>query len=228
VQTLKRLHSGHATASRQVGDPPEVVPAQAYEFPVPNVDPVEAYRTFTRAWAPDALVLLHPELFAEYAHRTDVDLSCRVPRSQVRVGVAVFALAAAGLIRFSVRRPRLIGFGRILLQPVEGLTQDRMSPPSQAIWVSDLILASVYSADRRPPPGLGILGGLQGCSARAALMSGMATKHGWDVVPDPRYREASASAARILSHRWTTFRCDYTRLHRALSPAKPPSRSSGG
>lgn len=228
-QTLDRLRRGQVASAGPPDDDPAHVfsPAAAYEFPVPKVNPVATYQVFTRGWAPDALVLLHPELFAARMPTDDAEIAQIVPAPQVQVEVAVFALAAAGLIRLWVRRPPLGIMNRfaVVVDPVDGMTADDILPLGRPAWVSDLILAKVYSAGRLPIWGRSSLRGLQGRSARAAAASGMVR----DGQPDPRAREASGTAARALSHRWTVFITDYSRLHLSLRRARIlPSRPPGG
>lgn len=232
-QTLERLHRGQASGANTDSGPSGVYsPAAERYFPVPNVNPVATYQVYARGWAPDALVFLHPELFTARvpAADPDHDRDVMVSNAQIQVEVAVFALAAAGLIRLWVRRSPLDFIDRfaVVIQPVDGLAYDDISPPIRPAWVSDLILEKVYRTGRLPAWGARSLVGLQGRSAAAAVQSGMATRQGRAIVRDPGSVEASSSAARTLSRRWTVFTCDYTRLHLSLRRARTAPASSGG
>jgi hypothetical protein len=210
-QTLERLGNGGAIESTVSGEPGRSGVTKLDQYPVPNVDRVAAYRGYREGWAPDALVFLHPELFP-----------ARERAARVQVEVAVFALAAAGLIRLSAWQGlRFSGETGITISPLDGLSSEDITS-SRPGWVSDLILTQVY----KPPAGWLSLDlcryPLTRRVRRTAVESELATTHKdqwWkppSTVSEARCRQASAPAATELAREWTQFTSDYPVVRKAL------------
>ena len=90
-QTFERLRRNERRVEADESAPPSATAgaADTGRYPAPEVDPALAYEAYKAGWKPDALVLMHPELFAGGGAQTQVE-------------VAVFALAACGLVPRSV------------------------------------------------------------------------------------------------------------------------------
>jgi hypothetical protein len=221
-ETLKRLQDGseRSTTGKQVlssslSRSGRATPGVGDEYPVPDVEPAVAYQAYLRGWRPDALAFLHPDLFGG----GDSD-------AQIQVEVAVFALAAAGLIKVSARSwLRSVMAGPAAISGVQGLSCQDISPPGGPMWVSDLILFKVYSPGPVPTWRGGRLYALQERPGRAALELGLASRqkgHWWRrpaTVADPRSKEAAEPAARQLADQWWQFAADFPTLNKARRAA---------
>jgi hypothetical protein len=219
-QTLRRLQATQpvaastqaaATSSSRTKVLSDRVVADDYEYPVPKIDPVAAYRQYTLGWRPDALVFMHPEMFPG-----------REGQKRLRVEVAAFALVSAGLIRLSARRGlRRVFLPRQTIRPVGVLSHDDLDPPTSPMWASDAIMHKVY------PPGRALDGSgpalyeLTSLSRKAALASGVAHRApAWwlftKAVVDPALRATSERAARQLAQAWHEFSGGHPELRKAL------------
>jgi hypothetical protein len=214
-ETFERLRRAEARGESESGVPASGVgdEAAAREYPVPAGDPMPALQAYELSWKPDALVLLHPEMFGGGGAQTQVE-------------VAVFALADWGLVRLSLQSGwRRFVVSSLLISRVEGLAGDNIGTKPGSAWASDAILAKVYDPYRGQTwSGRGLYR-LKTDPGDAALVWGMASKeklHWWkpaSIVAQPEASQASVAASRGLAQRWDRFTSDYPALHKAITSA---------
>jgi hypothetical protein len=223
-ERLRRAERSHqaerqAEAASRVADPELARQPKAVEYPVPAGNPVHWLQEYEQSWKPDALVVLHPEMFGGGGDQTQVE-------------VAVFGLAVWGLVRLSLRTGwRRFVISSLLISRVDGLSVGSVGKSPGSIWASDAILAKVYDRNRGPTWSGKNLYEFKPLPRKAAVAAGMASKqkdHWWkpaSTVPEPEASEASVAAAKDLAERWAVFGRDYPGLRKAITAqAKTPDR----